>query len=285
MNPRKKNCLLIIDTQYDFCNPNGSLFVPGSVEDNKRLANFILSSVDEIDYMATTLDSHHLNDIAHASFWKDKNGNNPTAFSVISAKDVRDGNWTPRFYAPQRVLQYMDALESQGEFPHVIWPTHCLIGSKGHSIDDVIFDAIKAYEYKGKSCQFVTKGTHPLTEHFGAFCAQVPIAGIPATDVNMDLLKTLAEYETIYLAGQAKSHCVATTLKQALKFVPDLAKKFVILEDCMSSVPGGPDPSNPSLTFEKIAQPIYDDAKRAGVRFSTSVQEKLGQNSSAHALV
>lgn len=42
MNQRKKNALLIIDAQYDFCNPNGSLFVPGAVEDNKRLANFIL---------------------------------------------------------------------------------------------------------------------------------------------------------------------------------------------------------------------------------------------------
>jgi nicotinamidase-related amidase len=285
MNQRKKNALLIIDAQYDFCNPNGSLFVPGAEEDNKRLSNFILNNVDEIDYMATTLDSHHLNDIAHPSFWKDKNGKNPNPFSVISAKDVRDGNWTPRFYSPQRVLQYLDALESQGEFPHVIWPAHCLIGSKGHSIDDIIFDAIKSYEYKGKTCQKVTKGTHPLTEHFGAFCAQVPIAGVPETDVRMDLLKTLAEYENIYLAGQAKSHCVATTLKQAIKFVPDLAKKFIILEDCMSSVQGGPDPSNASLTFESLAQPIYDDAKKAGVRFSTSTQEKLGQSSNAHALV
>lgn len=284
MNSRKKNALLIIDTQFDFCNPNGTLFVPGSPEDNQRLAKFILNNVDEIDYMATTLDSHHLNDIAHPSFWKDKNGNNPTAFSVISAQDVRSGIWTPRFYAPQVILKYLDALEAQGEFPHVIWPTHCLIGSKGHAIDDVVFDAIKAYEYKGKSCQFVTKGTHPLTEHFGAFRAQVPIPGVSSTDVNMDLLKTLAEYENIYLAGQAKSHCVANTLKQALQYVPDLAKKFIILEDCMSNVPGGPVPSNPSLTFEVLAQPIYDDARKAGVRFSTSVQEKLGQSSSAHAL-
>jgi nicotinamidase-related amidase len=282
MTQRKKNALLIIDAQFDFCNPNGSLFVQGAVEDNKRLANFMLSNIDELDYVATTLDSHHLNDIAHPSFWKDKNGNNPAAYSVISAQDVRDGNWTPRFYAPQRILQYLDELEKQGEYAHVIWPPHCLIGSKGHAIDDVIFDAIKAYEFKGKSCQFVTKGTHPLTEHFGAFRAQVPIQGVPETDVNMDLLKRIAEYENVYLAGQAKSHCVANTLKQALQYVPDLAKKFIILEDCMSNVAGGP---AANVTFEQLAQPIYDDARKAGVRFSTSVQEKLGQNSSIHALV
>lgn len=281
MNQRKKNALLIIDAQYDFCNPKGALFVKGSVEDNQRLASFILNNIDEIDFMAATLDSHHLNDIAHPSFWKDKNGNNPPAFTVISAKDVRDGNWIPRFYPPQVALNYLDELEKQGEFPHVIWPTHCLIGSKGHSIDDVVFDAIKAYQYKGKTCQFVTKGTHPLTEHFGAFRAQVPIKGEPSTGVNLDLMKRIAEYENVYLAGQAKSHCVANTLKQALEITPELAKKFIILEDCMSSVEGGP---TQGVTFEQLAQPIYDNAKNAGVRFTTSVQEKLGQNSSAHAL-
>lgn len=282
---KKKNALLIIDAQYDFCNPKGALFVPGAVEDNKRLAAFILNNIDEIDYMATTLDSHHLIDIAHPPFWKDKDGNNPPAFTVISAQDVKDGKWTPRFYAPQGVIKYLESLASQGEFVHVIWPVHCLIGSAGHAIDDVVFDAIKAYEYKGKLCRKVTKGTHPLTEHFGAFHAQVPIQGEPSTDVNMELLKTLSEYENVYLAGQAKSHCVATTLKQALHHVPDLAKKIIVLEDCMSSVAGGPVPSNPALTFESLAQPIYDDAKKAGVRFVNSVQEKLGQNSGAHALV
>lgn len=271
---RKKNALLIIDAQFDFCNPKGTLFVPGSEEDNKRLANFMLNNLSEIDYMAATLDSHHINDIAHPSFWKDKDGKNPAPFGVITAQDVRDGKWTPRFTAIPTVLAYLDALASQGEYAHVIWPFHCLIGSKGHAIDDVIFDAIKAFEYTGKSCNFVTKGTHPLTEHFGAFRAQVPIPGVPSTDINMDLLKKLAEYQNVYLAGQAKSHCVANTLKQALEYVPDLAKKFVILEDCMSNVPG----------FENIADGIYENAKQAGVRFSNTVQEKLNQNSGAHTL-
>lgn len=282
MSLRKKNALLIIDAQFDFCNPKGALFVPGAEEDNKRLAQFILNNLDEIDYMAATLDSHHINDIAHPSFWRDKDGkNNPAPFSVISAQDVRDGKWTPKFHPIDKVLAYLDALQTQGEFVHVIWPHHCLIGSKGHALDEIIFDAIKAYEFNGKSCTFVTKGTHPLTEHFGAFHAQVPIPGVPSTDINMDLLKKLAEYQNVYLAGQAKSHCVATTLKQALHHAPELAKKIIVLEDCMSNVPGGP---VPNVTFEQIAQPIYDDAKAKGVRFSTSVQEKLGQNSGAHAL-
>ena len=270
---RKKNCLLIIDAQVDFCNPNGALFVPGAVEDNQRLSQFILSNVKNIDYIATTLDSHHLNDIAHPSFWRDKDGNQPNPFTVVSAQDVRDGKWSPRFYTPQRVLEYLDALEAQHEFAHVIWPTHCLIGSKGHAIDDIVFDALKKYMSTGKGVTFVTKGANPLTEHFGAFRAQVPIAGESDTNVNIELLKILTNYENVYLAGQAKSHCVANTLKQALEYAPELAKKFIVLEDCMSNVGGGP---TPNLTFAELAQPIYDDAKSKGVRFSTSVNENMG---------
>jgi nicotinamidase/pyrazinamidase len=276
---RKKNVLLIIDAQYDFCNPNGALFVSGSVEDNKRLANFILANTDEIDSIVTTLDSHITNDIAHPSFWKDKDGKIISPFTLILAQDVRDGKYTPRFASPVKVLEYLDALESQGEFKHFIWPAHCLIGSPGHAIDQVIFDAIQSFVITGKHCQFVTKGTHPMTEHFGAFKAQIPLSTAPETQLNTQLLKNLCEYENVYLAGQAKSHCVATTLKQAIENVPELAKKIIVLEDCMSSVGGGPDPNNPALTFEKLAQPIYDNAKKAGVRFSTSVAEKLGKGS------
>ncbi len=279
----KKNALLIIDAQYDFCNPAGALFVPGSVEDNQRLAKFILNNGSEISYMAATLDSHHLNDIAHPSFWQDKNGNDPNPFTLISAQSVRDGEWTPRFDNPAKVLAYLDELEKQGEFPHIIWPTHCLIASKGHALDEVVFEAIKSWEKTGKSCRFVTKGTNKMTEHFGAFCAQVPIPNANETQLNMPLLKTLSEYDNVFLAGQAKSHCVATTLKQALKYAPELATKIIVLEDCMSPVGGGPDPSNPSLTFDVIAQPIYDEARKQGVRFAKST-DPIGKVSPAHSL-
>jgi len=275
MNNKKKNALLLIDVQHDFCNPNGALFVQGSVEDCQRTAKFILDNVDNIDYMVATLDSHLENDIAHPSFWKDKDGNSPAPYTVISAKDVTDGKWVAKFVSPKIVIDYLKTLETEGKFVHVIWPHHCLIGSPGAAIEETVFQAIRQYSRTGKNCQFVTKGTNPLTEHFGAFQAQVPLAAFPETGVNMNLLKTLAEYQNVYLAGQAKSHCVATTLAQALEFKPELAQKIIVLEDCMSSVPGGPDPSNPSLTFEKLAQPIYDKAKAAGVRFATSTQVKL----------
>lgn len=56
---------------------------------------------------------------------------------------------------------------------------------------------------------------------------------------------------------------------------PNLAKKFVILEDTMSNVPGGPMGIDDPTTFEMIAQPIYDEAAAIGVRFTTTAVEKL----------
>jgi nicotinamidase-related amidase len=61
------------------------------------------------------------------------------------------------------------------------------------------------------------------------------------------------------------SHCVANTLKQAMEYTPELAKKFIILTDCMSNVTG----------FEHIADKIYDDAKNLGIRFDVSTNINL----------
>jgi len=254
-----KNALLIIDAQYDFCHPNGALYVPGAEKDMERLKKIIIDNANKIDHICVTLDSHPVNDISHPSFWQDKNGNFPAPFTQITHADIQNGKWTPRFY-PEKAIQYLADLEKQGQFLHVIWPEHCLIGSKGASLDDNIMDALKTWTHKGKYYQAVTKGTFPLTEHFGIFLAQVPIADRPETQLNQSLIKTLENYQNVFVAGEAKSHCVATSIKQALDYAPGLADKMVIIEDCMSDVPN----------LGHLGQPIYDEAKKRNIRFVNS---------------
>jgi len=87
------------------------------------------------------------------------------------------------------------------------------------------------------------------------------------------------------LLVKLKSHCVANTLKQVMRKAPNLAKKFVILEDAMSDVSGGPNGPGTTPTFGELAQPIYDEAKAIGVRFSTTVAENLTARSGAPATV
>ncbi|HWU41949.1 MAG TPA: hypothetical protein VN132_00885, partial [Bdellovibrio sp.] len=111
----------------------------------------------------------------------------------------------------------------------------------------------------------VTKGTYPLTEHFGIFRANVPVADRPETQLNRDLIDTLGKYDQVFLAGEAKSHCVANSLKQAMEEAPDLACKFIILEDCMSNVTG----------LGHLGDPIYAKAKSMGIRFAKSADIML----------
>lgn len=267
----KKNALLIIDPQNDFCNPGdangigkGALYVNGADKDMQRLADWIVRFTDKIDFIGVTIDSHQPNDISHPSFWQDANGNFPNPFTVITAAEVESGKWTPRF-DPARCLAYLRSLEAQGEYPHVIWPTHCVIGSVGAAIYQPLMDAMIRWTVNGKFFQTVAKGTFPFTEHFGAFRANIPDPDRPETQLNQGLLKTLETYQNVYLAGEAKSHCVANSLKQVLDEAPELAKRFIILDDAMSNVTG----------FETMADPIYNKARQMGVRFATTASANL----------
>lgn len=258
---KNRNALLVIDAQYDFCDPNGALYVPGAEKDMQRLKKIILDNLDKIDHICVTLDSHPVNDISHPGFWQDKNGHFPAPFTQITFKEINEGKWTPRFY-PEKAIQYVAELEKQGEFPHFIWPEHCLVGSKGAALNDDLMEALKAWTHKGMFYQAVTKGTYPLTEHFGIFMAQIPVADRPETQLNQSLIKTLENYQNVYVAGEAKSHCVATSLKQAMKYAPALAEKMIIVEDCMSDVPN----------LGHLGKPIYDEAKKLGLRFVESAK-------------
>lgn len=256
---RNQNALLVIDAQYDFCHPNGSLYVPGADEDMERLSKIVKDHAEKIDHISVTLDSHPVNDISHPSFWQDKAGNFPAPFTAITSDDVKAGTWTPRFF-PEITLKYLADLEAEGKFTHVIWPEHCLIGSKGNALFDPLMDALVAWTRRGKYYQAVTKGTYPMTEHFGIFMAQVPVSDRPETQLNQGLIKTLENYQNVFVAGEAKSHCVATSIKQAMDYAPGLAKKMVIIEDCMSDVTG----------MGHLADPIYAEAKTQGLRFIDS---------------
>ena len=121
----KKIHLLIIDPQNDFCDPqNGTLYVPGAEQDMLRLATMIDRLRDKLVDIHVTLDSHHMVDIAHPIFWRNSEGENPAPFRQITAADVLAGTWTTTLpSARPRVLQYLQDLESNGRYPHVIWPT------------------------------------------------------------------------------------------------------------------------------------------------------------------
>ncbi|MCE6989182.1 nicotinamidase [Dyadobacter sp. CY323] len=253
----KKTALLIIDAQFDFCNPSGTLYVPGAEKDIERITRLIALDGEKIDGIFVTLDTHKVLDIAHPLFWEDRNGNSVAPFTLITAAAVKAGKWIPR-YEKEYVLTYLETLEKQGEFKHFIWPEHCLVGSKGASLDDTLMESILAWTHRtGRDYTAISKGIHPLTEHFGVFKAQVPVENAPETALNQAFLAELAEFDRILIAGEARSHCVATSINQILKYATGLIPKIIVLSDCMSDV----------TNWGHLADPIFEDAKAKGMTF------------------
>ena len=262
--------LLVIDPQNDFCNPNGSLFVPGADEDMKRLAGMVQRLKSKLDDVHVTMDSHRKVDISHPIWWKDSAGNHPSPFTIITAADLADGRWTTsQPSAWRRTMDYLRALETGGRYPHCIWPEHCLIGSEGHCVYPELFGAIQEWEDRFALTDYVTKGSNPWTEHFSAVKAEVPDPDDPTTQVNTGLITTLEEADIIILAGEALSHCLANTVTDIADCFsdPKYIAKLVLMEDATSPVP---DPPNTTL-FTDLTNKFLADMKAKGMQVSTTV--------------
>lgn len=253
---------LIIDAQHDFCQPEGALFVPGAEVDIQRINALIEATGSSIDQLFLTLDTHQVLDISHPGFWRNQQGDSPAPFTVITTEMVKNQEWTP-LYHPEHVTHYLETLASNGEFEHFIWPEHCLAGTKGAALVDSLATTVRNWSIQTqRNYTTVVKGTNPLTEHFGVFQAQVPLHDAPETQLNTRLLQQLEAFDTVLIAGEARSHCVATSLKQLLSHNQQMAERIILLEDAMSDVTG----------LGHLATPIYTDAINKGVRSMTCQQ-------------
>jgi nicotinamidase/pyrazinamidase len=249
-----KRHLLIIDPQEDFCNPaTGALYVAGAEADIVRIAALI--SRTELSGIYVTLDTHHLIDIAHPLWWRDASGNPPPPFTII--EDVE--HWQAANPAHQeRSAAYVVALKSNACYPLCIWPPHCLIGSAGHGVASELFAALCAWETKtGRSVGYVRKGENPFTEHYSAIAADVPDPADPATLPNQALLTSLSHADEILIGGEAGSHCVASTVRDLVRYgIP--AQKLTLLTDGFSPVPG----------FAQLQAAFLGELKAAGAQLA-----------------
>lgn len=255
--------LVIIDGQHDFCNPAGSLFVPGADEDMSRLAKFVAKNSRKLDDIHSTMDSHHPIDIAHPIFWKDSNGNPPDPFTIITVDDINNGKWTTKY--PEcfaRAKAYVEALAKGGRYPLCIWPPHCIIGSVGQTIVPELLEAFTKWEIENFSVvDVVTKGSNFWTEHYSAVQAEIPDTSDTSTLLNSIFINDLKEADIILIAGEALSHCVYNSIKDiADNFGEENIKKFVLLTDCSSSVAG----------FEHLGQEFIDKMSKRGMQLSTT---------------
>lgn len=272
-NDKVKTMLLIVDNQRDFVHADGALSVPGALGDVERLIDWIYKNAHGISAICASLDTHTKMQIFHSAWWRDNSGKHPEPFTQITLEDIKAGKWMA-LMNPKWSVQYVDQLEKAAKKNLMIWPDHCLVGTDGQKLVPALAEAIHYHSAaRGATPKFLEKGTVPQVEHYGIFAAEVPYPKNPkASGLNTEYLDLIAQYDRIYVAGEAKSHCVLETMRQMLSYFasqPEVIAKIRFLVDCTSSV------AHPTINFEAIAQEALAEMEKQGVQMVKSTEEVL----------
>lgn len=255
-------CAFGIDVQIAFAAPSGSLFVPGAVEDTERTLRFLYRHLERITTLVLSLDTHRAHQIFHPAFWRGAEGGMPPPMTVIRASEVRGGRWrAAREIDEDAALDYVERLEATGKYVLTVWPFHAMLGGVSHALvphmsELALFHAVA----RQAPTVFVQKGEHPWTESYSVLSPEVTeVAGTKVGEFDERLFETLMSHDRVYVFGQAKSHCVLSTLldlrARIEKTDPSLARRIWILSDAMSSVPAPAiTPLPPELDFPKVAE-------------------------------
>lgn len=287
-NDQEGVILSVIDCQLDFVCPDGSLAVPGAVEDTDRLCRFIFGNVGRISHILASLDSHYLFQPFHRFNWiagtrptsrpagsSYKEGEHPDPFTVITLENIKSDAWRPLRH-PTKMLEYLRELETTHKKQLCIWPLHCLLGTPGHAFDPSFAEAM-IFHSAARANQYdaTTKGMSQLSEHYGILRGEVEFPDDPSTSLNTRVLAKWEQADRIFFAGQAKSHCCLATLEQIVTLFQaqgkeHILKKLFVLRDCMSSVGDITLPDGTKIEFDRMTEERFEDFKQLGVQFVNS---------------
>lgn len=281
--------LLLIDVQNTFCLPEFELYVAGAEADNQRLCRFIYRHLARLTEIIVTLDTHTAAQIFHPLFWVSPRGEHPAPLTTITLEDVEAGRWQPNLNLHHPAVPYDSAglqayarhyvaqLRAGGKFPLTIWPYHSMLGGIGHALVSAIEEACFFHAIaRQQQTRIEIKGHQPLTEHYSVLRPEVMVddQGRAIATANTALIEHLLGFDQLFIAGQAKSHCVAWTVADLLHEIqqrnPQLAQKIYLLEDCTSPVvvPGVVD-------FTEVADNSFSQFAAAGMHRVTTEQPHL----------
>jgi nicotinamidase-related amidase len=262
--------VILVDYQHDFVDPTGTLSVPGARDDVARFLTWFYASAHRITTVYVSLDTHLPYHIFYSSWWRNaQTGDHPQPFTVITEDDVLNGVWEPVSKAEQEwSRQYVHRLRQEARKELMIWPYHTMQGTLGHMLSAPISEAIAWHSAaRNRAPLYIVKGLTPRTEYYGIFGAEIPDS--PESDLNISLLDTVMAHDKIYIAGEAKSHCVLETERQIARYCqnrPELLQRVYALKDCTSSV------QNPAIDFDALAEAELTVLKQAGMHMIMSTE-------------
>ena len=251
--------LILVDIQNTFCIPGFELYVRGrsgigAVEDNRRLCEFIYRNLDKITEITLTLDTHQAMQIFHPIFLVDESGGHPAAFTQITSDDIMKGKWkfNPNIASSLQINPevgqkhmeyYVEQLAKNSKYDLTIWPYHAMFGGIGHALVPAIEEVVFFHSIARISQpDFSIKGFNPLTEHYSAIGPEIlkNFRGEELAKKDKRFIKKLKSFDAMIIAGQAKSHCLTSTIRDLLSDISSedesLARQVYLLEDCTSPV-------------------------------------------------
>ena len=259
--------LLLVDFQIDFCHADGALSVPGAVGDLRRTIELLYREASRFKTIVVSLDCHLAFQIFYPTWWIDAQGRHPRPHTVIDSAAIRAGTWKPVREVAWS-LAYVEELEQKAKKALYVWPFHTMIGGVGQALDPALYEAIHWHAVARRTQPvFLQKGTIPTTEHYSPFEPEVKVPSHPHGSLNTTMLKLLESHERIYVAGEAKSHCVLEACASMVRHFGsrrDVVERIHVLSDCTSSVVA------PGIDFEAIAQRELAAMQTKGLRFVTS---------------
>ena len=264
----EKIAVILVDYQHDFVDPSGTLYVPGAREDVARFLQWFYTNAHKITSVYASLDTHIPYQIFYSSWWQNpSSGAYPEPFTAISADDVEQRKWVP-LLEPEWSGQYVRQLQQQAKKDLMIWPYHTMEGTLGHMLVAPLSEAI-AWHSAARNTQpvYIEKGRAPRTEFYGIFGAEVPDPRALESCLNVSLIEAVMQHDRVYIAGEAKSHCVLETERQLVNYFekqPEMLDKLYFLKDCTSSV------QHSAINFDALAEDELARMEKMGVHIVSS---------------
>ena len=267
---QEKIAVILVDYQHDFVHPSGTLYVPGSQGDIERFLIWFYKHAHRITSVYASMDTHLPYHIFYTGWWKSaRTGEHPQPYTEITEEDVLHEVWIPSFQSDfEWSLHYVHQLKQQAKKNLMIWPYHTLEGTLGHMLCAPISEAI-AWHSAARKTQpvYIAKGRTRRTEYYGIFGAEIPDPNDPESDLNIELLEALIDHDKLYVAGEAKSHCVLESEKQLVHYFDrrqQLVNKVHFLIDCTTSI------KTPTYDFEDQTEKELAAMQKLGVNMVKS---------------
>jgi len=199
----KSAALIVVDQQLDF-EPGGAL----AVAEGDLIVQGIVALLSKFETVVFTQDSHPEGHISFASSYQGKK-----PFDLVTLQDVQSGVIKSNIFTQNELETYLKSVPSGQQ---VLWPDHCVQGTKGASFDPRLPTE--------KAHLILRKGTRRDCDSYSGFFEN---DGSPTGLSGYLRSRGVSKVTVVGLAGD---YCVAWTAKDAkaegfeIQYLKDLTR-------------------------------------------------------------